>query len=277
MRIDSHQHFWHYSPAEHAWMSDEMRQLKRDFLPEHLESLLKSIGLDGCIAVQARQTLEETRWLLELSERHSFIKGVVGWADLCSADLPRQLETFATHPKFVGVRHIVQDEPDDEFMLRAEFMDGISQLRRLDLTYDLLLYPRHIRAAAQLVQKFPEQPFVLDHMGKPRIAEGLVSPWREDLRELASSQNVFCKLSGMLTEAKWNQWKPDDFTRYFDSAVEAFGPERLMVGSDWPVCLLSGDYAATMQIVIDSIQQFQPAVQAGILGENCARFYGIDS
>jgi L-fuconolactonase len=258
-------------------MSDEMRQLKRDFLPEDLQPLLQSSGFDGCIAVQARQTLEETRWLLELSERHAFIKGVVGWVDLCSADLRGQLETFATHPKFVGVRHFLQDEPDDEFMLRAEFMNGIAQLREFDLTYDLLLYPRHLRAAALLVQKFPEQPFVLDHMGKPRIAEGLLSPWREDLRELASAPNVLCKLSGMVTEAKWNQWKPAEFTRYLDFVVEAFTPERLMLGSDWPVCLLSGDYAATMQLVIDYIQQFTPATQSGILGEKCARFYGINS
>jgi L-fuconolactonase len=275
MRIDSHQHFWHYSPIEHAWMSDEMGLLKRDFLPEDLAPLLKSIGLDGCIAVQARQTLEETRWLLELAEKHAFIKGVVGWVDLCSSDVQRQLEIFAAHPKFVGVRHIVQDESDDEFMLRAEFLKGIAQLREFDLTYDLLLYPRHLRAAAQLVHEFPEQPFVLDHMGKPRIAEGLLSPWREDLRELAGSQNVFCKLSGMVTEAKWNRWKPAEFTRYFDSVVEAFSPERLMVGSDWPVCLLSGDYRSTMQIVIDYIGQFSPGEQSGMLGGNCARFYEI--
>ena len=275
MRIDSHQHFWHYSPIEHAWMSDEMGLLKRDFLPEDLAPLLKSIGLDGCIAVQARQTLEETRWLLELAEKHAFIKGVVGWVDLCSSDVQRQLEIFAAHPKFVGVRHIVQDEPDDEFVLRPEFMNGISQLNQFDLTYDLLLYPKHLRAAAQLVQKFPEQPFVLDHMGKPRIAEGILSPWREDLRELAGSQNVFCKLSGMVTEAKWNRWKPAEFTRYFDSVVEAFTPERLMVGSDWPVCLLSGDYRSTMQIVIDYIGQFSPGEQSGMLGGNCARFYEI--
>jgi len=193
------------------------------------------------------------------------------------ASLRRQLEIFATHPKFVGVRHIVQDESDDEFMLRAEFMKGIAQLREFDLTYDLLLYPRHLRAAAQLVHEFPEQPFVLDHMGKPRIAEGLLSPWREDLRELASAPNVLCKLSGMVTEAKWNQWKPAEFNRYLDSVVAAFTPERLMLGSDWPVCLLSGDYVSTMQIVIDYVRQFSSAVQAGILGENCARFYGIDA
>jgi L-fuconolactonase len=276
MRIDSHQHFWHYSPIEHGWMSDEMAQLKRDLLPEDLAPLLKSIGVDGCIAVQARQSLEETRWLLDLAEKHAFIKGVVGWVDLCSTDVQEQLETFASHPKLVGVRHILQDEPDDEFMLRPEFMHGVSQLRQLHLTYDLLLYPKHLRAAAQLVQKFPEQPFVLDHIGKPRIAEGVLSPWREDLRDLASARNVLCKLSGLVTEAKWNEWKPAEFTPYFDTVVEAFTPERLMVGSDWPVCLLSADYASTMQIAIDYVQQFSPAAQSGILGENCARFYGID-
>lgn len=277
MQIDSHQHFWHYSPAEHASMSDEMRVLKRDFLPEDLEPLIESAGFDGCIAVQASQTLEETRWLLELSEKHSFIKGVVGWVDLCSTDLRKQLETFAAHPKFVGVRHIVQDEPDDEFILRADFMNGISQLSQFSLTYDLLLYPRHLRAAAQMVRRFPEQPFVLDHMGKPRIAEGLLSPWREDLHELASARNVLCKLSGMVTEAEWNQWTSAEFVRYLDSVVEAFTPERLMIGSDWPVCLLSADYAATMRIVIEYVQQFSPETRSGILGENCARFYGLDS
>ena len=277
MQIDSHQHFWHYSPAEHAWMSDEMRVLKRDFLPEDLEPLIESAGFDGCVAVQARQTLEETRWLLELSEKHSFIKGVVGWVDLCSTDLQKQLETFSAHPKFVGVRHIVQDEPDDEFILRADFMNGISQLSQFSLTYDLLLYPRHLRAAAQMVRRFPEQPFVLDHMAKPRIAEGLISPWREDLLELASARNVLCKLSGMVTEAEWNQWTPAEFVRYLDSVVEAFTPERLMIGSDWPVCLLSADYAATMRIVIEYVQQFSPEARSGILGENCARFYGLDS
>lgn len=277
MRIDSHQHFWHYSPAEHGWMSDEMAQLKRDFVPEDLQPLLQSSGFEGCIAVQARQSLEETRWLLELAEKHAFIKGVVGWVDLCAADLPRELETFAVHPKFVGVRHMVQDEPDDEFMLRPEFMNGISQLRRFNLTYDLLIRPKHLRATALLADKFPEQPFVLDHMAKPNITEGLLSPWLEDLGELARSKNVLCKLSGMVTETKWNQWKPSDFTLYLDSVVAAFTPERLMIGSDWPVCLLSGDYASTTQIVIDYVQQFSPAVQSGVLGGNCERFYGIDS
>lgn len=258
-------------------MSDEMAQLKRDFLPEDIQPLLEGLGFDGCIAVQASQTLKETQWLLELAGKHAFIKGVVGWVDLFSPDLPEQLERFAADAKFVGVRHIVQDEPDNEFMLRAGFMNGISRLKQFDLTYDLLIFPKHLRAAAQLVREFPEQPFVLDHIAKPGIAEGVISPWRDDLRELARSQNVFCKLSGMVTEAKWNEWKPADFSRYLDTVVEAFSPERLMIGSDWPVCMLSADYLSTMQVVIDYVEQFPPAAKSGILGGNCACFYGIDS
>src|SRR5579863_1243445 len=222
MRIDSHQHFWHYSPLEHPWMSDEMVQLRRDFLPDDLYPLLQGVGFDGCIAVQASQTLNETSWLLQLAGQHEFIKGVVGWVDLLSADLPRQLERFAAHPKFVGVRHLVQDEPDDEFMLRTDFVNGIAGLKLFDLTYDLLVFPKHLRAAAQLVQKFPQQRFVLDHMAKPRISEGLVFPWQEGLRELARFQNVSCKLSGMVTEAKWNRWDPAEFSIYLDTVVEAF-------------------------------------------------------
>jgi L-fuconolactonase len=276
MRIDSHQHFWHYSPTEHTWMSDPMSAIRRDFLPQDLQPLLAGIGFDGCIAVQARQSLEETRWLLELADRFSFIKGVVGWVDLCSTELTSQLEQFASHPKLVGVRHVVQDEPDDEFMLRPEFRRGIAQLRRFGLAYDLLLFPRHIPIAVHLVEEFPEQPFVLDHIAKPFIAQGLVSPWREDLQQLAKLPNVFCKLSGMVTEAKWQQPQPEDFRPYLDTVFEAFGASRLMIGSDWPVCILSSEYAPTMQLVIEYVQQFSEETQTAILGGNCARFYGID-
>jgi len=277
MRLDSHQHFWHYSPAEHTWMSDQMTALKRDFLPGDLRPLLTSIRFDGCVAVQARQSLEETRWLLELAARYEFIQGVVGWVDLQSEDLTGQLESFAKNPKLAGVRHVVHDEPDDEFMLRPEFRRGISQLREFDLTYDLLLFPKHLSVAVELVKEFPNQPFVLDHIAKPRIAAGLISPWREDIRVLAGFPNVFCKLSGMVTEAKWKQWQTGDFCNYLDVVFEAFGPERLMIGSDWPVCTLSGDYESAMQIVMDYMQQFSAEIQAGVLGENCARFYGIAS
>jgi L-fuconolactonase len=276
MRIDSHQHFWHYSPTEHTWMSDSMSAIRRDFLPEDLQPLLANLSFDGCMAVQARQSLEETRWLLDLADRFSFIKGVVGWLDLRSPELHNQLKQFAHHPKLAGVRHVVQDEPDDEFMLRPEFRRGIAQLREFDLTYDLLLFPKHIPAAVHLVEEFPDQPFVLDHIAKPSIAQGLISPWREDLQQLARFPNVSCKLSGMVTETQWKQWKPEDFRPYLDTVVEAFSSDRLMIGSDWPVCLLSSDYASTMQLVIEYIQQFPEEAQDAILGGNCVRFYGID-
>ena len=256
-------------------MTDKMGALKHDFLPADLEPLLKSIDFDGCVAVQARQSLEETEWLLALAEHHSFIKGVVGWVDLQSEKLSDQLRKYSGHPKLAGVRHVVHDEPDDHFMLRPQFRRGIAQLREFGLTYDLLLFPKHLPVAAQLVEEFPQQPFVLDHIAKPGIAEALISPWQEDVRRLADFPNVCCKLSGMVTEARWKQWQPRDFQRYLDVVVEAFGASRLMIGSDWPVCTLSGDYASVMNIVIDYVKQFPPHTQVAILGENCAGFYGI--
>jgi L-fuconolactonase len=276
MRIDSHQHFWKYNPAHQVWMTEEMAVLRRDYLPDELKPLLQAIQFDGTIAVQARQMVEETEWLLELSDQHPFIKGVVGWVDLRSPHLREQLEKFAKHPKLVGVRHVVHDEPDDHFMLRPDFRRGIAQLREFGLTYDLLLFPKHLPVAVQLVAEFPHQPFVLDHLAKPAIREGWVSPWRQDLRRLAEFPNVFCKLSGLVTEAKWKQWQPEDFHRYLDLVIEAFGTERVMIGSDWPVCTLSGDYASTMRIVIDYAQQFSAQVRDDILGGNCARFYRIN-
>jgi L-fuconolactonase len=275
LRIDSHQHFWHYNPAEHVWMTEQMGVLQQDYLPADLEPLLQQVDFDGCVAVQARQNLEETRWLLELADQYEIIKGVVGWVDLRSSDLSEQLERFAVHPKLVGVRHVVHDEVDDQFMLGEAFRRGIAALKQYDLSYDLLLFPRHLAVAVQLVQQFPEQRFVLDHIAKPDIAGQRVSPWQEDLIELAKFPQVSCKLSGMVTEAEWQSWQPAEFHRYLDCVVEAFGPERVMIGSDWPVCQLSGDYAATMRIVIDYVQQFSPQVRAGILGGNCARIYQI--
>ena len=256
-------------------MTDKMGALKHDFLPADLAPLLKTIHFDGCVAVQARQSLAETEWLLELAESHSFIKGVVGWVDLQSEKLSEQLQKFSRRPKLAGVRHVVHDEPDDHFMLRPQFRRGIAQLREFGLTYDLLLFPKHLPVAALLVEEFPQQPFVLDHIAKPGIAEGTISPWQVDLRRLAKFPNVFCKLSGMVTEARWKQWLPVDFERYLDVVVEAFGASRLMIGSDWPVCLVSGDYATVMNIVIDYVKKFPPHLQAAILGENCAAFYGI--
>ena len=275
-KIDAHQHFWQYDPAEHAWMTDKLAALRRDFMPQDLKPLLQILGFDGCVTVQVQQNIDETRWLLELADRHDSIRGVVGWVDLRSPQLRSQLDHFAGHPKFVGVRHIVQDEPDDRFMLRDDFRRGIAQLAAFGLTYDVLVYPRQLPAAIALVEEFPGQPFVLDHIAKPPIAEGRLAPWESDLRRLARLPNICCKLSGMVTEANWKAWQPGDFHRYLDVVFEAFGPDRLMIGSDWPVCTLSADYAAAMRIVLDYISQLPPAAQDGILGENCARFYGLE-
>ena len=200
---------------------------------------------------------------------------MVGWVDLRSPQLRAQLQKFAPHPKLVGVRHVVHDEPDDHFMLRPEFRRGIAQLREFDLTYDLLLFPKHLPVAVKLVDEFPNQPFVLDHIAKPQIREAKISPWDADLKQLAKRPNVWCKLSGLVTEAAWRQWQPADFHRYLDEVVAAFGPDRLMIGSDWPVCTLSGDYSVTMRVVVDYINRFAPPVRDAILGGNCARFYGV--
>ena len=275
-RIDSHQHFWKYNPAEHTWMTDAMQVLKQDFMPADLGPLLNQIGFDGCIAVQARQLIEETNWLLKLSDENDFIKGVVGWIDLRSPNISEVLSGYVNQKKLVGVRHVVHDEADDNFMLQPAFQNGIAALKEFNLTYDLLLFPKHIPVALQLVEKFPEQPFVLDHSAKPFINKKEMSPWKEDLKELAKHPNVFCKLSGMVTEAKWNDWKEEDFKQYLDIVTESFGTNRIMIGSDWPVCTLSGNYSSTMHIVINYANQFSKEISDGILGGNCINFYKRD-
>ena len=275
MRLDAHQHFWKYNPADYGWIDDKMAALRRDLLPQDLEPLLAAEGLDGSIAVQARQSLEETRWLLELAAHNEIVKGVVGWVDLRSLDLPAQLHQFAQNPRLVGVRHVVQDEPDDEFMLRREFRRGIARLREYNLAYDILVFPRQLPAAIKLVREFPNQRFVLDHIAKPLIAEGRISPWDHDIAELAEADNVWCKLSGMVTEARWHDWKAEDFRPYLDVVMNAFGPARTMIGSDWPVCTVSASYGRTLGLVRDYISKLTSSERDAILGENCARFYAI--
>ena len=275
IKIDAHQHFWQYNPAEHVWMTDEMAAIRRDFLPPDLKPLLERLGFEGCVAVQARQNLEETQWLLELASRHDFIRGVVGWVDLRSPELVSQLERFAGQKKLIGVRHIVQDEPDDEFMLRGDFRRGIARLEDFNLAYDVLIYPRQLSAAIRLVEEFPRQRFVLDHIAKPAIGEGKMEPWATGIRRLAQMPNLYCKLSGMVTETCWQGWQASDFRPYLDVVFEAFGPARLMIGSDWPVCTLSASYESAMSLVLDYIGQLRVAEQDGILGGNCARFYNL--
>ncbi len=275
MQLDAHQHFWKYNSADFGWITDEMAVLRRDHLPHDLQPLLAADGFDGSIAVQAQHSVDELRWLLDLALQNPFIKGVVGWVDLCSPSLRSQLEEFEGNSRLVGIRHVLQSEPDDEFMLRPDFRRGVAQLEEIGLAYDLLLYPRHLPVAAQLVAEFPRQTFVLDHIAKPGIAAGVLDPWRRDIAALAAFPNVSCKLSGMVTEAHWHQWAAADFAPYLDVVFEAFGPERLMIGSDWPVCTVAGDYRAVMDIVRTYIARCTAAQRSAILGENCARIYRI--
>ncbi|WP_121612404.1 amidohydrolase family protein [Mesobacillus foraminis] len=277
MKLDAHQHFWVYNKSEYGWISEEMSELRRDYLPEDLNIVLKSIDFDGAVVVQARQHLDETQWLLELAKEYDFIKGVVGWVDLCSPNVIEQLKLFGDNPYLKGIRHVVHDEPDARFMLREDFQRGISALHDFGLTYDLLIYPRHLPCAIDLVKKFPEQPFVLDHIGKPDIKNKKFSPWKDDLLRLAAHDHVYVKLSGMVTEASWENWRKEDFKDYLDIVFQAFGPNRIMVGSDWPVCTVSNRYETVMGIVLDYVDSFAPEYKDQIFGENCARFYHISS
>jgi L-fuconolactonase len=275
MRIDSHQHFWAYSSTEYPWIGPGMERLARDYLPADLSPLVAAEGIDGSVAVQARQSLEESRWLLELAGESPLIKGVVGWVDLQSDRVGDDLHALAANPKFVGVRHVVQDEPDPRFVLGTAFGRGLRQLHQHGLTYDLLLYPNQLPAAIELVGLLPEQPFVVDHLAKPRIAAGELEGWARDIRAVARHDNVCCKVSGMVTEAARQGWKQDDFTPYLDVVLEAFGPDRLMVGSDWPVCLLAGEYPEVAAIPRAYFSRLSAAEQAMIHGGTAVRFYGL--
>jgi len=272
MRLDSHQHFWNYDPAEYPWITDKLARIRRSFLPPDLEPELKRASIDGCIAVQARQTIEESRWLLGLADRFSFVKGVVGWVDLRADDVEKDLDTLARRPNFVGVRHVAQDEPDDRFLVGKDFLRGIAKLKQFGLAYDILIFPKQLPAAIELVNRFPEQRFVLDHIAKPNIRENLMEPWRTQIQELAKAQNVMCKLSGLVTEAKWDSWNQAEFLPYIDVVAEAFGPNRLMYGSDWPVCLLAAQYRDVFGMIERWIGKRSCD---GIFGENCVRFYQI--
>lgn len=275
MRVNAHQHFWAYSADNYPWIGEGMERLARDYLPADLKPLLAAKGLAGSVAVQARQSLEETRWLLALAAEHPGILGVVGWVDLRSEDVGSQLAEFAGNPRFVGVRHVVQDEPDVRFLLGEAFVRGLRQLQAHGLTYDLLLFPPQLPAAIDVVGMLPEQPFVLDHLAKPGIKAGTLDPWRADIQALAKHPNVTCKLSGMVTEAAWQGWKREDFTPYLEVALEAFGPSRLMYGSDWPVCLLAAEYPDVFGIVEDFLGKLGDDERQQILGGTATRFYGL--
>ena len=274
-QVDAHQHFWRYDPVEYGWIDGSMSALRRDFLPLDLEPLMRRAGIEACVAVQARQSLDETRWLLSLADAHPFIAGVVGWVDLQSPDVTRDLESLARHPKLVGIRHIAQSEPDDRFLLRPAFLRGLERLEEFGLAYDVLIYSRHLPVAAELVQRLPRQRFVLDHLAKPGIRKREREAWARDLRALAAQANVAAKLSGLVTEADWTDWTSEDMHPYLDIAFECFGSERLMIGSDWPVCTVAGTYERTMAVVINYLAQRSSHERDAVLGGNAIRFWNL--
>lgn len=249
IKIDAHHHFWRYDPVEYAWISEGMSAIRRSFEPHDLSLELKGAGLDGVVSVQARQTLEETWQLLTYADQNEFIKGVVGWVPLSSPDLNRVLTTVATHPKLRAVRHVVQDEPDPQYILRDDFNRGIAALRPFHLSYDILIYERQLPQTIEFVDRHPNQIFVVDHLAKPRVKDNLTSPWRENIRKLAERPNVYCKVSGLATEADYQHWTEQQLRPYIEVVLEAFTPRRVMFGSDWPVCLVAVPYGEWVRIV----------------------------
>jgi L-fuconolactonase len=275
MTIDAHQHFWRYDAVRDGWITDAMSRLRRDFLPGEFEEECKANGIDGSIAVQADQSENETNFLLDLAKENERVLGVVGWVDLRSESIAERLQFFTQFEKLRGFRHIAQAEADDQFLVGRDFTRGISLLREFGFTYDILIYPKQLPAAMELALRFPEQPFVVDHLAKPLIKEGCLEPWASYMRTLAQNTNVFCKLSGLVTEADWMQWKAEDLRPYLDVVFEAFGPERLMFGSDWPVCLLAAGYARVKEVIESYVRVHAAQHKEKIFGGNAMRFYGL--
>ncbi|MDO7171637.1 amidohydrolase family protein [Mariniflexile sp. AS56] len=274
MTIDAHQHFWNFNPVRDSWIDDSMAIIRRDFLPEDLKPVLDANGVDGCIAVQADQSETETAFLLQCAEENPFVKAVVGWVDLCADSVETQLAHFSKNKLFKGVRHIVQAE-SETFVLRADFQNGISKLEQFGLVYDVLVFPHHLENTIKLVRKFPKQQFVLNHIAKPKMSEAIDAAWLKNIQTLASFPNVSCKISGLVTETENFEWNEAMFKPFMDGVVEAFGVDRLLFGSDWPVCLLAGEYQEVMQIVKKYFIDFSKEDQDKVMGENAIRIYNI--
>jgi L-fuconolactonase len=273
--IDAHHHLWKYSQEQYPWMLEGMEGIRRDFLIPELQKAARDAGISGTVAVQARQTIEETKWLLGLAGSSDLIRGVVGWVPLVDADVAKQLEAFAAEAKLKGVRHVLHDEPDDFYMLRDDFNRGVSRLKDFGLQYDILIFERHLSQTIQFVERHPNQRFVVDHIAKPRVKAQVRSPWQDLITELARRENVCCKLSGMATEADWRQWTESDLRPYFDITLEAFGPKRLMFGSDWPVILVACDYKRWAEMVRSWISEMSAAEQAFIMGGTAKLAYSL--
>lgn len=273
--IDSHQHFWKFDPVRDAWITEEMGAIRRDFLPEELGPILNAHNIDGCVAVQADQSAAENDFLLLLAAEHDWIKGVVGWVDFQSPDIRDQLAHYAGFKKLKGFRHILQGETQRDFMLRPAFLNGIRALSDFGFSYDILIFPDQLGFAETFVRKFPDQRFVIDHLAKPYIRDKKLDPWRRDMQRLAAFDNVSCKVSGMVTEANWQSWKKEDFTPYLDVVVSAFGTDRLLFGSDWPVCLVAASYTEMLGIVTDYFSSLGENERNNIFGGNAIKFYNL--
>ena len=276
MKIDAHQHFWIYNPVRDSWIDESMIVLRRNFLPEDLYPVVKEQNINGTIAVQADQSEEETNFLLKLANENEWIVGVIGWVDLMSNDIEKRLEHFSSYKKLKGFRHIIQAEPDNNFMLNEKFQNGINCLRHYNFTYDILIYPRHLPAAIKLSGKYPEQKFILDHIAKPHIKKNETEPWASLIKELAQNKNVFCKISGIITEADHKNWKPKDIYPYLDIVFDYFGYDRILFGSDWPVCLLAGSYEQVKNLVEEYTGRIPPENKDKIFGNNAQLFYNIN-
>ena len=274
MKIDAHQHFWKYNPVRDAWIDNSMEVIRRDFLPKDLKPILDANNVDGCIAVQADQSETETEFLLDCAKYNPFIKGVVGWVDIRAKDIEERLAHYAKNILFKGVRHIVQNEPND-FMLDKKFQNGIHKLQQFNLTYDILVFPTQLKAAIELVNKFPNQKFIIDHLAKPYIQDGKIEEWKADMYQLAQAENVYCKVSGMVTEANLKDWKASEFKPYLDVVFETFGVDRILYGSDWPVCLLAAEYQLQLNIVEEYISEFSKEEKGKVMGLNALSFYNI--
>jgi L-fuconolactonase len=274
-RIDAHHHLWKYSREQYPWMADNMDELRRDFLVDDLSRVLREASIQGVVTVQARQMLEETEWLLGLAEGNDFMQGVVGWVPLVEEGVRYQLDKLSVHTKLKAVRHVLHDEPDDFYMLRGDFNRGVAHLKDFNLRYDILVFERQLPQTIEFVDRHPQQVFIVDHIAKPRIKDGLLSPWRENMVELGRRENVYCKLSGMVTEANWAGWTESDLQPYFEIAMEAFGPGRLMFGSDWPVILLASSYQRWLETVQCAISGLSPDEQTQILSGTATTAYQL--
>jgi len=275
MRIDAHQHFWKYNEARDTWITDDMAVIQRNFLPEDLKPVFRDNKIDGSIIVQSDQSKEENIFQLANALQHNFVKGVVGWIDLQADNVSENLEYYKEFKKLKGFRHVLQGERQRDFMLRPNFKRGIGKLREFGYTYDILIFPDQLEYTIQFVKAFPDQPFVLNHIAKPYIKDKKIDGWKNDIQTLASFENVYCKVSGMVTEGHWKNWTKDDFVPYLDVITESFGTPRLMYGSDWPVCLVAASYEQVIGLVTDYFSKFSPHEQDLIFGENAIRFYNL--